>query len=321
MNAKNEATGHGLGLWWTILLVGCVISAFLNIWHALHQRGQGTEVILGLIFAVVPVGFAAMLSHGLVSPAVDKWFKAAIVGLFGISMLTSIASQAAVLEPYGGDHGAEWSIPIVLDASALLALHYITKIEKLRREAAARADMEADLEAIREQLRPDIEADIRRELEEEMAAARADMEADIRRTWEADIARIRADIEADIRAEKEADIAAMKADMEAEKARWIKENETAIWTRAEVETEARIRREMATASKAQNGRKVAPKPTSNGMTSEDKARLLLSENPEMTGAELGRALGLTDRQGRRLLDKLTAKADMSAPRVPLRAVN
>ncbi|MFI6801573.1 hypothetical protein [Streptosporangium canum] len=349
MNAKYPtAKPPGLGLWWTILILGSVISAFLNIWHALHQDGQGTAVILGLIFAAVPVGFAAMLSHGLVSPAVEKWFRYSILGLFAVSMLTSIASQAAVMRPYGGGYGAEWSIPLVLDASSLLALHYITKAHKMRREVARQADIERDMDAIRARLRPDIERDIRATLEADMAAQKADMEADMAvrlADMEHDMAARKADMERDISATREADIAAAvaakegdlrdtmaaelsaaRAALEADKDAWIAENEMSIWTRAEVETEARVRRELAASNKPQSHRKTvaaAPaKPTEEALTSKKKALILLEKNPDMTGAELGRALGKSDRTGQRLLDEINAERDAAAAAGSrLRAVN
>ncbi|MFI6886722.1 hypothetical protein [Streptosporangium canum] len=338
MNAKYPtAKPPSLGLWWTILILGSVISAFLNIWHALHQDGKGTAVILGLIFAAVPVGFAAMLSHGLVSPAVEKWFRYSILGLFAVSMLTSIASQAAVMRPYGGGYGAEWSIPLVLDASSLLALHYITKAHKMRREVVLHADIERDMDAIRAGLRPGIERDIKATLEADMAAQKADMEADmaarkadmerdISATREADIAAAVAAKEGDIRDTMAAELSAARAALEADKVAWIAENEMAIWTRAEVETEARVRRELAASNKPQNHRKAtAPEPrkaADDGLTSKDKAIILLKATPDMTGAELGRALGKTERTGQRLIDEIEKeRAEAAAAGSHLRAVN
>ncbi|MFD1547721.1 hypothetical protein [Nonomuraea guangzhouensis] len=331
--STSTAKPHGLRLWWWILILGCLISVVLNIWHAvtLETHGKGHPV-LGIIFALVPVLFAALLSHGLVSPVVAQWFKWPILALFAIAMLTSISSQAAVLAPYGGGYGGEWSIPIVLDASTLLALNAITTAATKAREALEEADREAELAGIRADIRPALEADIRAEYEADMPRVRADIEAGIRAELEADMsARVEA-ARADIEARAEADMTVRLETAEAD-----------IRQRVEVEIEARLRREMAEASKSQPHRKALPpgskKTNGNGLSSKDRAKILLGQNPEMTGGELGKALGLDPRSGRRLLDQIQSEqggstpgggghddpkgadgADMSASHVRLRAV-
>jgi hypothetical protein len=306
MDASNRAAeSHGLGLWWTILILGCIVSVVLNIWHAMTlNTGAKGHPVLGIIFALVPVLFAALLSHGLVSPVVAKWFKWPILALFGMAMVTSISSQAAVLQPYGGGYGGEWSIPIVLDAATLLALNAITSTTAAARKAAAVADMEADMERLRADMRPDIEADVHAELQADMPRIRADIEASVRRTLEADIAAREADMRADIHAQAEADMASRLESAALE-----------IRRQAEVETEARIRRELAETRKTQSSGKTATAPArkaaDDGLTTKDKARILLASNPDMTGAELGRTLGVAERSGRRLLDELTVERDES----------
>lgn len=306
--STGTARPHGLGLWWTILILGCCISLVLNIWHAvtLNTGGAGHPV-LGIIFALVPVLFAAMLSHGLVSPGAEWWFKGAILTLFGISMITSISSQAYVLKPYGGGYGGEWSIPIVLDAAAILALYFITSRAAAARKAAKEADTEADMAAIRADMRPGIEADIRAEIEADLPRVRADIEADIRRTLEADMSARVAEIRADIEAHAEAEMAAR-----------LEAAETEIRQRAEVEIEARVRREMAEVRKGQQSRKTLPAPpkrtTDQGMSNKDRAKILVEADPDITGGELGKALGLDPRSGRRLLDQIRAESGDTGPR-------
>jgi hypothetical protein len=314
------AKPHGLALWWTILVVGCVISVVLNLWHALtlNTDDKGSPV-LGVIFAIVPVLFAALLSHGLVSPGATTWFKAAILALFGISMITSVSSQATVMMPYGGGYGGEWSIPIVLDASAILALYFITSRAAAAREAIDQASAEADLEAIRAELRPPIEAAAkaelrtelaagRAELQAELAVAKAELEAELFRNRGAELAAARAEVEAELRSELDAAVRARLEAAEAEFRMSSAAESEALARRVEVETEARVRREIAEQAKAQGQRRPLPptarKAADTGLTTKDRAKILLADNPEMTGAELGRALGFTERYGLDLLKKI-----------------
>ncbi|MFC7650312.1 hypothetical protein ACFQX6_65770, partial [Streptosporangium lutulentum] len=114
--AAERPSGHGLGVWWAILLLGAMTSLYLNIWHALAvppasagaaasaqavqaaATGGGVgSVVLAVTYGLVPVAFAALLSHGLVSPLVGPWPRRAIISLFLIGMGMSLAAQAAVM--------------------------------------------------------------------------------------------------------------------------------------------------------------------------------------------------------------------------------
>lgn len=336
--------GHGLRLWWTILILGCLISVFLNMWHALTLDGKDTEVVLGVVFALVPVLFAAMLSHGLVSPIVTPLTRVAILSLFAVAMLTSIASQAAVMKPYGGGYGAEWSIPLVLDASALLALNFIIKGAATAREAVQQADVEAELAAVRAELKPGVEAEVRAELAEEHAAAQAELNAEraaaqAELTTELANARAALKAEADRTRQAELDAArdqtrqeeaerfkAVRVRLEEEYAARLKRAEEQITARAETEiearvqqaqteTEARVRLELAGENRPKARAKTTATPATStaadGLSRQERlelrlkqARALLAEKPDITGAELGRALNVSDRYGRQLLEQL-----------------
>ncbi|MEU4234366.1 hypothetical protein AB0F17_59675 [Nonomuraea sp. NPDC026600] len=357
---------HGLGLWWTILITGCAISVFLNMWHALTLDKPGTEIALGIIFALVPVLFAAMLSHGLVSPIIMSWSKKAILwtrmailSLFAVAMLTSIASQAAVMKPYGGGYGAEWSIPLVLDASALLALNFIIKGAATAREAVRQADVEAELATLRAELRPGVAAEVRAELEAEHAAAQAELEAErvaaqAELTTELAGARTALKTEADrtreaelkaardqTRAQEEEKFRAVRARLEEEYAARLKRAADQIAQRAETETEtrveqarteteARVRLEMAGENRPKTRPKTAAAPASNtaadGLSRQEalemrlkQARALLAEKPDINGAELGRALDVSDRYGRKLLEQLAEEDGDGQEEEPLSA--
>jgi hypothetical protein len=308
-STSTAAQPHSLKLWWAILLLGCFVSVVLNLWHALTlNTGKHGHPVLGIIFALVPVVFAAMLSHGLVSPGAATWFKAAILALFGISMLTSISSQAAVMKPYGGGYGAEWSIPVVLDAAAILALYFITSRAAAAREAAQESAAAAETEIAKAELRPAVEAEVRADLRAELVTARAELEAELARNREAELAAAKAEVEAELRPELERGIATrLEAEVAEFRLRAAAETAVAV-QRAEVAAEARVRSEFAEQAKQQGQRKTpgpaARKVVDEGLTSEDKARILLAGSPEMSGADLGRALGMTERYGRDLLKKI-----------------
>ncbi|GAA4931702.1 hypothetical protein GCM10023334_038970 [Nonomuraea thailandensis] len=354
---------HGLGLWWTILITGCAISVFLNMWHALTLDKPGTEGALGVIFALVPVLFAAMLSHGLVSPIITSWStkailwtRMAILSLFAVAMLTSIASQAAVMKPYGGGYGAEWSIPLVLDASALLALNFIIKGAATAREAVRQADVEAELAALRAELRPGVEAEVRAELAAEHAAAQAELEAErvaARAELKTELANARAALKAEAdrtreaelkaacdqtRAQEEEKFRAVRARLEEEYAARLKRAAEQITQRAasetearvqqaRTETEARVRLEMAgdrPKARAKTTAGPAPRTSTDGLSRQEaleirlqQARALLTEKPDITGAELGRALDVSERYGRTLLAQLAEEAQGTQEEEPL----
>jgi hypothetical protein len=341
----NTRAGHGTALWWTILIMGTTVSVVLNLWHALTLPSAG-HPILGIIFALVPAVFAALLSHGLVSPTAERWFRSAILGLFGISMLTSISSQAAVMRPYGGGYGAEWSIPLVLDASALLALHFITKAATAAREAVVWEEVEAERSALKAELRPSVEAEVRAELDAETQALRAELETEAARTRQAELEAARAEVRAELGVELQASRSAMEAaqaardaDLDKRFAARVAQAETRIHQdaesrtrerirRAEVETEARVRLEYADAkpkTRAKTTETPANKTAHAELSIKDKARILHAERPEISGAELGRALNVSDRYGRQLLGQLiedeTAAPDAPGTDVVLRAVN
>lgn len=368
----------GTAFWWFLLILSTVVSITLNLWHAwtiaadpaliadacqvsqtlceqakrVADRVAGVHPVLGFIFAIVPPLFAAGLSHGLKDERVVKWVKRGIIGLFVLSMATSIVSQASVMHPYGGGYLAEWAIPVVLDSSALIALYMITTLEQEAAKAAKQADIERDMEALREQLRPGIERDIQARAEQDMAARERDIEARLRRDIggekERDIAAVEAQAQRDIAAVREAaerDIEALRRDVstrwkqrEAEIVEEVSRAKDQEYAAREPEIrrqiEAQIRLEMPTEKRPGNRKALDVGPSgkkdkvSTEMTPEKRLELaveILRKDPTISGAELGRKLGVSSRQGARLYNSaakelgLTQRADGDAEPV-LRAV-
>lgn len=325
----------GLRVWWTILIISGLVSLVLNVWHAVHPGGTAQEVygrvVLALILGVLPVVMVALLSHALMdSPA---GVRAVTVLLFLVSMAMSITAQADVMMPVAGHWARAWGIPVIVDVPALLALYMIARGAKADMSARAEADMSARLEVARADIEARaeadmsarlavLEADIRTDIE---ARAQADMsasEADIRARAEADVSARLAVLEADM----ETDMSARLADIEARAQAAVSAHEADIRARAEADMSARvsaleadIRRQIEADMSAQQQRadlpvrpkrkaiSAAPQTGEEGLTSLDKARALLRENPDMTGAEIGRALGMAERTGRRLRDEALAE--------------
>lgn len=253
MTDRAENTKVKLGLWWTILVLGSLISLALNVRHAVIQpAGEHGHVLLAITYAVVPVGFAALLSEGMGSPLVGKWPRIAIISLFVLAMAMSISAQASVMTSYGGDVG-RWGIPIVLDASTLLSLHVITKV----RSATAQAERERAYEvtvAARLAVR---EKELRRQMDADMAAARAAIQEAADADTTARLADARAEIEAATAAQYEADIAAAEVAMRHEfqaataaRAEAVEENAAKRLAAIEAAKEADIARRVATARAA-----------------------------------------------------------------------
>ncbi|MEV7011793.1 hypothetical protein [Streptosporangium sp. NPDC051022] len=338
----SPAKPRRLAFWWALLFASSGISLFLNVWHAVNQsEGRTGHAILAVTYAVVPVVFAGWLSHGLVNPLLGIWPRRVIITLFLAALAMSMSAQAEVMEPYGGDIG-RWGIPLILDVSALVALHIITQASDATAKAARAAAWEADMERMRADIRATVEADIYRQVEADMERVRAAITADANARAEADMsARLSAveadtetrleDMRSDIRTQAEADAAARLADMEADirrqaeadmAARWV-DSEADIRARAEADMAARlpdieadirrrieadirreVRREMSGKTKTQPRDMSAPKREMTSAEREKLARELLREDPGMSGADLGRAVGVSARQGVRLRDKI-----------------
>lgn len=304
MSPNHRASGSntpGTGMWWAGLVFFGLASLALNIAHAMATPSLDGWV--AVLVGLVPVVACAFMSHGIgdTRPGVGIWVaRVGILAVFVMGMWMSVDAQRAMVEPVLKDSAI--LLPLVLDLSTFISLYMIMSASIAADRAAIRADIEADI-------RPQIEADIRRTWEADMPRVRADIEADIRRTLEADMsareADMRADIEADIRPRIEADIR----------------------REVEVEVEGRVRRELASKVKAAAGPKAKAGPKSvaakadvspgrklgeDDLTTEDRMRLLLAQDPEMTTSDLADSLSVTPRTVRRLREKMLGEAPIEA---------
>ncbi|WP_433357764.1 hypothetical protein ACQP25_44315 (plasmid) [Microtetraspora malaysiensis] len=245
--ARNR-NAPSLFLWWLIMVLGSLTSLGLNLWHACTQPNPGGHIVLAITYAVVPVGFAALLSEGLRNPLLGKFSRGVIICVFVLAMGMSIAAQALVMMRYGGVAGGI-GIPVILDTSTLLSLQVITKAKsvaaKEERERAYEEAVAARL-AVRER-------EMRHQMDEDMAAARAAIQEAADADKAARLADARTEIEAATAAKYEADIAAAEADMRHEfqaataaRAEAIEENAAKRVAVIEAANEADIARRVAT---------------------------------------------------------------------------
>jgi len=326
-----EEAGRG---WKRFLIATALVSLYLNIYYALAPKlpdgklavtaqeitAAGAikvsfgDISLALIIGIVPVAIAFWLSDALKDPLVNSWIKFAIITLMLSCMGMSIAHQAEVLRPKMGDF---WSLvlPIILDASSMVALNLFMKAKKIAHDAVKKAAEAAEMISIKAEIRDRLEAEARAEI-------KAEVEAEVRPVIEAEATRKRG-------AEIEAAEARGRAEAEAEIPALIEAAEEAARTRAEVETTARVRRELTDSKPAGKRSGKGPKATAldpdrRGLSSKDEARILYEENPEISGGELGKSLGLTPDRGRQLLREIKkelVELEAQAPaRPPLRSV-
>lgn len=330
---------HGLGLWWFLLIASTVVSITLNLWHALsikpdaqlvrdacavsttlcerasHVAAQvvGIHPVLGIIFAIVPPLFAALLSHGLVNPLVGAWIKRAILGLFGISMATSIVSQAAVMRPYGGGYWAEWAIPLVLDASALISLHAITT-------AATAAQTAARTEELREELEPALRTELERKFRAELAAREEELRAELERNKTEELAAREEELRAELEGNFGTELAEREQEIRQELVARIQAAEEEIRARAESEMQERIRDAVIAAearvrlelTKTGTGGKRPQKEISAaGKTGgdqqpnkRDRAASILRAQPDIAPKDLAVMLDCTPKYARNLINEL-----------------
>ncbi|WP_157254817.1 hypothetical protein [Nonomuraea typhae] len=237
--AKGTSDTHGLGVWVAILVAGALSSLFFNIRDAFLTAGKGARVAAAaaeragasqehidqllkagprfwdlavpLMVAVVPILFAALLSHTFGDPVAGPKAKKLVVAIFIAAMLMSLKAHLEVITPSAGPVAA-LGIWLIADTSALIALNMITKTIAQRRRDATIAALSSDIE----RQRAAMEADMIARLQADMAERRSDMasamRSDIESAIASDMAALRSDMELAVRS----DIAALRADMEAE---------------------------------------------------------------------------------------------------------
>jgi len=323
-----------------VLFLGSIASLCINIWHSTSVDAEDGNMVLAIAYGVIPVLFAAILSHGMVSDVVGPWPRRIIVGLFLLGMAMSITAVTTMMQPYGGFWGG-LGIAVILDTSTLVALNIITTESSVAKQAERERGYEAEVAA----RLADREAGVRAAIEAESAAKLAASEADMRAEFSAAMAAREAAMEAELAtatqelaAKYDAELAAVKRAAEAELAAAKREATAVIEAngRAQVEEAmaklaameadmraamaaelAAEREKLATAKRpavaaakqparrpAVTAKTVTALPAGDTATRDNEVLKLLRENPDLTGDDLHELMGISPRTGRRILQRL-----------------
>ncbi|GAA4522874.1 hypothetical protein GCM10023191_102380 [Actinoallomurus oryzae] len=294
---------------WAILLLTSGISLAFNIGHAIngnptasagHSSRPFTHVPmpLAVLYGVAPVLVAMMLSH-LIAIQNGGWGKRVATGaVFVAAMSLSVRSIYEVLQPLAGSWGLLFAA--MLDVSALLALnevlasgHDTTPDATQDRDIATGPTGDVAHHDVR------VDRDINRDIR---PGGRRDMPpglpGDISRIAGGDVA-ARSDIAAPRQPALPAPTPSAGAKPGTGQARTAEQV---------VDIDARRRRTEPARKPA--GDKPAGEQTRSRSTVEQqvdnlaKAQAILAVESNISGAELGRRLGLTPRQGQRLIKEI-----------------
>lgn len=261
---------------WAVLIFTGATSVTYNVFHAVH--GARLEIILALLLGIAPVFAAACLSH--VAAVLDAhWvMKSAVALVMVAGMVLSASATASVVQPAeAGWRG--WLFGGVLDAAALLALWAI--LNGRSRKATLAAEAEAGRAQVASAQAEAREAILERSrLEAELEAARAEM--------------------ATVRAELGAEMEALKSEL-------------AAAVQATTSDRKRTRSSGPKRLTSSPPNKAEPSPPNSRVPSDvdtqAEALRILATEPDISGGELGRRLGKSERYGCMLKNRL-------APAVP-----
>lgn len=256
----------GLAAAWAVLIGTGLTSVTYNVVHAV--QGAHLEVVLALLLAWAPAFVAACLSH-LAAVLDAPWpVKTAVIAVTLAGMVLSASATASVVAPAEpGWRG--WLFGITLDAAALLALWAILTGRRRKNEAAT--EVETAREAV--------------------AQARSEAQAATQKATEteADLATAKTELET-VRASLEAEVQAL----------------TSALNRARNNRRGSGRKRAR--SSAPNTRTASPQNTqpSEDIDTQAEALSILLAEPDISGGELGRRLGKSERYGCMLKNRLAA---------------
>lgn len=173
---------HKTRFWWIFMSCAGGLSLLFNLW-AVFEKHQDVStgkavatLILGLIAHACPVGLSAGASHGFNTDLLGRGARRVIIGLFLLFMAMSVTTQAELMQKTVDlDLVWAWSLPLGIDAVALLCLRAILNAHKLNAEAAEARDEAALRAAVALDITPDIREDMRREFEATLPARERDI--------------------------------------------------------------------------------------------------------------------------------------------------
>jgi hypothetical protein len=262
---------------WSVLITMGSASAILQMWHATHF-GHMPD-ILAVLEGLAPVGAAMGLSEVGARFDGGKTFRILAFGVMAGAMVLSADAIAAVLRPSepAGTLGVamSWLFGLVLDAAALTCL-WVLLTERGRRKATANAD-----EAFN--------------TEQEVAAAVAETEARVRAEAAGQITDLTTRV-----MELQGQISALKQ----RRTSGGKRPRTSGVNKRPASPPNKTAVSPLNKADASGGETAVPEDVD---TQAEALRILASE-PDISGSELGRRLGKTQRYGCMLKNSLTADA-------------
>lgn len=274
-SAKHRTGTPGLGAAWAVLIGTGATSVTYNVVHA--TQGARLEVALALLLGFMPAFVAACLSH--VAAVLDApWFiVGGVLAVVGAGMVLSASATASVISP--ADPGWRgWLFGFTLDLGALLALWAI--MNSRRRKVAVAAEIETAREAVaRARAEAAEAAGERSRLAEELT--------ELREQAAADLASARGELEAE-RTAREAEVQALGSAL----------NKARNKARSSGQ-----KRRAASPRNTGSGSPLKPDVPSDVDTQAEALRILASE-PDISGGELGRRLGKSERYGCMLKNRL-----------------
>lgn len=159
-------------VWFVLILTGGT-SAFLQMWHATHSGS--TAGVVDVLVGVVPAATAIGLSHVVVSHKAAVWLRVVTVGVMLAFMAAAASASAAVVQPVEV-RDFNWVFSFALDVAELGCVWVL--LGNSERKAAESAALQAAGTAATEAAESARESgDKAARLEAELAEVRTDLAA------------------------------------------------------------------------------------------------------------------------------------------------
>ena len=270
--AKTRALGRAKTCAWIVAVSMAATTMTFQVYHSIRfgQMPWPLAVLEGVVPLLISMCILEFVSEW---EGAQWWAVTAAYLIMGGSMYLSAAATGAVVLHAAPGH-MSWLFGVLLDAAALLAVHFILngpRAADIAREAAAEAAARSAREA---------------ELLAAVDAANTAREADVnalREEFETASGALRGELETAQSARTEAELA--RADAEERSAQLARK----------LETHERARKARKTG--AGNGRGAREPKVPRDVAARAEALRILAEQPDISGADLGLECGMSKRWG------------------------
>ena len=251
---------EGLIAAWLCLIIAGTTTVTFNVWNAFHS---GMVWPVAVLVGISPVALAMVVSHLVATCRAGNFLKTVTFAVMVGAMVLSVRATGVVVAPAEGK--LWWLFGAVIDTAALVALQLLLSIKTRAAQAAAQR-AEAEVHA----------ADERTALQAELDALRAAQDAALE-TLARDLET--AQLAASESGRREAEAAA-KAELLAQKL-------------ARISGRKSPRKSTPKKASASNPETTVPE----DVDTQAAALEILASEPTISGSELGRRLGRTERYG------------------------